>query len=111
MPKAGIHRTRSVNCMAADSGTKRTRTKTASASSTSAMVRAEVRTISSSSNSQSTVAPTTGRKRIQDRIGNPAVSSSSMNAVSFGEGLHLSKQLNDKHEKEEPRFDDGGIVM
>jgi hypothetical protein len=42
------------------------------------------------------MAPTTGRKRIQDRIGKTAVSSSSMMTVGFGYDLHLNHKLNNQ---------------
>jgi hypothetical protein len=62
--------------MEADSGMNRRSTNTQRANSKSAIVKAEVRTMSSSSNSHRTTAPMTGRKRIQVRIGNVDASSS-----------------------------------
>jgi hypothetical protein len=48
------------------------------ANSKSAIVKADVRTMSSSSKSHRTTAPTTGRNRIQLRIGNVDASSSNI---------------------------------
>src|SRR6478672_1254314 len=96
MPNAGIHGTCSTNCMAAEPGTNRIRTKIANANSTRAMVNAEVRTMSSSSKSQSTAAPTSGKKSRHVRIGN--VESSWSNIVVV---LPLHNQLNHHRKQKE----------
>ena len=59
----------------------RKRTNTQRANSKSAIVKAEVLTMSSSSNSHKTTAPMTGRKRIQVRMGNVDASSSNITVL------------------------------